>query len=74
MECTPTGLPPAGVNYTALKDEDCNLPEKDNTMSVKFIITKELKNLTIKCYDFIADKYSDSSLIIRETKCEYTLV
>ena len=64
--------PPAGVNYTALTDEDCNLLEKDNTMSVKFIITEGLKNLNITCYDAEAKRYSDFSLVITETKCEYT--
>ena len=66
--------PPFGVNYTDLSDKDCNLPEKDNTMSVEFIITEELKDLTIRCYDPQAEKYSDSSLVIKETKCEYTLI
>ena len=70
----PTGPPPAGVNLTALTKEDCNLPEKDNTMSVKFIITRGLENLTITCYDARADIYSDYFLVIRETKCEYTLI
>ena len=70
----PTASAPAGVNYTALTKDDCNLPEKDNTMSVKFIITEELKNLNITCRDVWADRYSDSSLVITETKCEYTLI
>ena len=64
--------PPAGVNYTVLTDEDCNLPVKDNTMTVEFIITEGLKNLNITCYDDVAARYSHSSLFIRETKCEYT--
>ena len=66
----PRGSPPAGVNYTAVTREDCNLPENDNTLSVEFIITKGLKNLTITCYDYVAERYSNSSLFIGET-CEY---
>ena len=65
---------PAGVNYTSLTNDDCNLPQKDNTMSVKFIITEGLKNLTIKCHDLYAARYSESFLIITETKREYTLI
>ena len=68
----PQNPPRAGVNYTAVSREDCNIPEKDNTMSVEFIITEGLKNLNITCYDDVAARYSDSSLFIRETKCEYT--
>ena len=71
-EADPPGSPPAGVNFTALKNEDCNLPENDNTMSVKFIITEGLKNLNISCRDVWAESYSDKFLVIRETKCEYT--
>ena len=70
----PRGSQPAGVNYTALTKKDCNLPERDNTMSVEFIITEELKNLNITCYDGKAERYSNSSLVIRDTKCEYTLI
>ena len=70
----PIRSPPAGVHYTALTDEDCNLLEKDNTMSVKFIITEGLKNLNITCYDAEAKRYSDFSLVIRETQCEYTVI
>ena len=71
-EADPPGSPPAGVNFTALKNEDCNLPENNNTMSVKFIITEGLKNLNISCRDVWAERYSDKFLVIRETKCEYT--
>ena len=63
--------PPAGVTFTALTDEDCNLPEKDNTMSVNFNITEGLKNLNITCLDFHTLRFSNSSLLIKETKCEY---
>ena len=70
----PTTSPPAGVNYTALTNKDCKLPERDNTMSVKFIITEDLKNLNITCYDAWTDRYSDSLLVITETKCEYKLI
>ena len=70
----PTASPPAGLNYTTLTKDDCNLPQKDNTMSVKFIITEGLKNLTIKCHDLYAARYSESFLIITETKREYTLI
>ena len=73
-EANPKGNPPAGVNYTTLTYRDCNLPEKDNTISVEFIITEGLKNLNITCYDVLAQRYSESSLIIRETKREYTLI
>ena len=67
-----TASPPADEKYTALTKDDCILPEKDNTMSVKFIITEGLKNLNITCYDAEAKRYSDLSLVITETKCEYT--
>ena len=70
----PRGSQPAGVNYTALTKKDCNLPERDTTMSVEFIITEGMKNLNITCYDAEAYRYSNSSLVIRETKCEYILI
>ena len=62
--------PLAGVTFTALKNEDCNLPEKSNTMSVQFNITKGLTNLNITCVDFHTGKLSNSFLLINETKCE----
>ena len=62
------------MNYTDLSDKDCNLPEKDNTMSVKFIIIEVLKNLNITCYDAEAKRYSDFSLAIRETQCKYPVI
>ena len=65
---------PGSVNYTALTNEACNLPEKDNTMSVTFIITEGLKNLSIVCFDPQTEEYSDSDLVIKETKCEFTLI
>ena len=62
--------PPAGVTFTPLTDEDCNLPEKDNSMSVNFNITEGLENLNITCADYNTG-ISNSSLLIKETKCEY---
>ena len=69
------GRLPADVNYTELTRKDCCLLEKDKTMSVEFIITEGLKNLNITCVLYLdpdtwAGKYSYSSLVIRETKCE----
>ena len=69
------GRRPADVNYTDLTRKDCHLLEKNNTMSVEFIITEGLKNLNITCVlylkpEVLAARYSDSSLVIRETKCE----
>ena len=63
--------PPAGATFTPLKKEDCNLPENDKTMSVNFNITEGLENLNITCHDLDTGKKSNSSLLIKETKCEY---
>ena len=76
--CASLSYPPlAGVNITALTKEDCELLEKDNTMSVKFIITEGLKNLNITCFEqpleLKAARFSEF-LFIRETKREYTLI
>ena len=68
---TPTASPPDGVIYTAVSKENCDLPENDNAMSVNFLITEGQENLNITCYDALAGRPSDSSLVINETKCEY---
>ena len=66
----PMNSPPAGVTFTPLTKEDCNLPEKDNTMTVNFNITEGLENLNITCYDIRAGELSNWFLLIKETKCE----
>ena len=69
-ELGPMTSPPAGVTFTPLTKEDCNLPDKDNTLSVNFNITEGLENLNITCADHNTG-ISNSSLLIKETKCEY---
>ena len=66
----PVNSPPAGVTFTPLTKEDCNLPEKGNTMTVNFNITRGLENLNITCFDFRTGELSNSFLLINETKCE----
>ena len=69
-ELVPVNSPPAGVTFTPLRKEDCNLPDKGNTLSVNFNITEGLENLNITCADYDTG-ISNSSLLIKETKCEY---
>ena len=51
--------PPAGVTFTPLTDEDCNLPEKDNTMSVNFNITEGLENLNKTFAELHTQRFSN---------------
>ena len=67
----PFGSLPDGVVYKALTDDDCDLPNKEQTLSVHFNITAGLKNVNITCYDRETQSYANSSLVIKETKCEY---
>ena len=73
-EVAPSGSLPDGVVYKALTDDDCDLPNKEQTLSVHFNITAGLKNVNITCYDRETQSYANSSLVIKETKCEYAFL
>ena len=67
------GSLPDNVVYTPLTNEDCDLPNRNRTMTVKFNITDGLINLNLTCQDG-NDIYSNSSLVINATKSEYELL
>ena len=64
---------PHGVVHRALTDDDCDLTNKDQTMSVNFNITEGLLNKNITCRDENTGIHADSFLVISAVKCEYKL-
>ena len=59
-----------GIEYSAVKNDDCNLPMNDNTFTVTFNLTESLIDEEINCQSHPANAFSDSSLSIQQVICK----
>ena len=61
----------SGIEYSAITNDDCNLPMNANTITVNFNITEGLKDKEITCQLPVTNTISDSTLNILQLKSKY---
>ena len=61
----------SGIEYSAITNDDCNLPMNANTITVNFNITEGLKDKEITCELPVTNTISDSTLNIQQLISKY---